>query len=98
MFVNIPSPCMIFQSTPSARRATTADTGNKRTGGISIHALREEGDPGLRYFCAGEYGDFNPRPPRGGRRGHAYQSYVVDTISIHALREEGDSSSRTVTM
>ena len=34
--------------------------------GISIHALREEGDktPGLR---PGPVGDFDPRPPRGGR-------------------------------
>ena len=34
----------IFQSTPSARRAT-AESGNAKTGQqISIHALREEGD------------------------------------------------------
>ena len=34
--------------------------------GISIHALREEGDgawDGVQYWL----GDFNPRPPRGGR-------------------------------
>ena len=63
--------------------------------GISIHALREEGDQAgcpagrpRRYFY--------PRPPRGGRlpvyaseRGH-------DSISIHALREEGDVASRTM--
>ena len=34
----------IFQSTPSARRATTAVCTSGRTAGISIHALREEGD------------------------------------------------------
>ena len=56
----------IFQSTPSARRATH--------GGQSCSC----------YQC-----DFNPRPPRGGRR----QDFVeVDprlVISIHDLREEG---------
>ena len=34
---------------------------------ISIHALRGEGDNRLRYSLHGE-SDFNPRPPRGGRR------------------------------
>ena len=34
---------------------------------ISIHALREEGDrSGLLFLTASR--DFNPRPPRGGRR------------------------------
>ena len=56
---------------------------------ISIHALREEGDllpsvllPGSHYFY--------PRPPRGGRLGHAAAHIVGSEISIHALREEGD--------
>ena len=35
----------IFLSTPSARRATVRDAGVKQVRGISIHALREEGDP-----------------------------------------------------
>ena len=33
-----------FLSTPSARRATTADATVNYTDDISIHALREEGD------------------------------------------------------
>ena len=33
---------------------------------ISIHALREEGD-GADFASRGGRGDFNPRPPRGGR-------------------------------
>ena len=39
----------IFLSTPSARRATRATTRWSKSEGISIHALREEGDsiPGL---------------------------------------------------
>ena len=35
---------MIFQSTPSARRATCGPVAGKGRTGISIHALREEGD------------------------------------------------------
>ena len=34
-----------FLSTPSARRATNRQTHDKAVFGISIHALREEGDP-----------------------------------------------------
>ncbi len=34
----------IFLSTPSARRATNCQTHDKAVFGISIHALREEGD------------------------------------------------------
>ena len=55
-----------FLSTPSARRATPVSAvfcGNLL---ISIHALREEGDPArcsLPCPCA----NFYPRPPRGGR-------------------------------
>ena len=56
----------IFLSTPSARRATAEVGVHALAKGISIHALREEGDrqpPGWQY---GEF-DFYPRPPRGGR-------------------------------
>ena len=57
----------LFQSTPSARRATfpaQRDADGRR---ISIHALREEGDVQHRHDHAGQH-NFNPRPPRGGRR------------------------------
>ena len=59
--------CKKFQSTPSARRATSPlrDLCARRTG-ISIHALREEGDDGGRGNAAAST-NFNPRPPRGGR-------------------------------
>ena len=78
-----------FQSTPSARRATVF-IGIHRTGhGISIHALREEGDQNSRIISFhGKY--FNPRPPRGGRPCPLRQSPDEPAISIHALREEGD--------
>ena len=55
-----------FLSTPSARRATRQRAGYQRHHRISIHALREEGDPAA---CSPppSGGDFYPRPPRGGR-------------------------------
>ena len=56
----------VFQSTPSARRATRAADGAVRPIQISIHALREEGDSNELKKPKSVL-DFNPRPPRGGR-------------------------------
>ena len=57
----------VFLSTPSARRATRQLSGVAHHNGISIHALREEGDrPTARPDAPSQ--DFYPRPPRGGRR------------------------------
>ena len=56
----------IFQSTPSARRATEGNETLYRHHIISIHALREEGDRASRRHGQ-SLRDFNPRPPRGGR-------------------------------
>ena len=56
-----------FLSTPSARRATTDNKSVLfETLGISIHALREEGDPRL-VMVDESRNHFYPRPPRGGR-------------------------------
>ena len=70
-----------------------AGSGNGKTGRhISIHALREEGDPDSR--CQSQpSADFYPRPPRGGRLLVERPRDVRNGISIHALREEGDSLS-----
>ena len=57
----------IFLSTPSARRATNFKEVFALSIQISIHALREEGDP-LDRGAFLVTGDFYPRPPRGGRR------------------------------
>ena len=57
--------------------------------GISIHALREEGDA-LQPSLAGASFYFYPRPPRGGRRSFSRRTLGFFRISIHALREEGD--------
>ena len=56
-----------FQSTPSARRATSSALHFADRRAISIHALREEGDGALQKPHT-QTADFNPRPPRGGRR------------------------------
>ena len=42
-----PPPAAQFLSTPSARRATIEDAAGDVPRGISIHALREEGDKRL---------------------------------------------------
>ena len=56
----------MFQSTPSAWRATPTRGIPSMTLYVSIHALRVEGD-GHRALCTGNQRRFNPRPPRGGR-------------------------------
>ena len=54
----LPLPTLdeLFQSTPSARRATRADEGRLVDREISIHALREEGDSKsgekIRHVCS----------------------------------------------
>ena len=55
-----------FLSTPSARRATSVIFKLSGLAGISIHALREEGDKSARMQST-PWKYFYPRPPRGGR-------------------------------
>ena len=55
-----------FLSTPSARRATSTCLLHFHFGWISIHALREEGDPAAGLSSSTVF-YFYPRPPRGGR-------------------------------
>ena len=57
-----------FLSTPSARRATDAKLDKQQAVTISIHALREEGDQAGAVTSASVFGNFYPRPPRGGRQ------------------------------
>ena len=78
-----------FLSTPSARRATSRARLFDGREDISIHALREEGDPAAQT-CARKEMYFYPRPPRGGRRVTFSEVDKCSEISIHALREEGD--------
>ena len=85
----------VFLSTPSARRATFPLVGDVGDHLISIHALREEGDPRL-YRGTADAGDFYPRPPRGGRLEQQAAMSYNSAISIHALREEGDARTRAI--
>ena len=57
---------ILFLSTPSARRATATRQQEQPGQEISIHALREEGDPIPAVLCSPR-AHFYPRPPRGGR-------------------------------
>ena len=57
---------------------------------ISIHAPREGGDSSANR-CRSCWIHFNPRPPRGGRRGVKLDRLQTRSISIHAPREGGDS-------
>ena len=82
-------PQFIFQSTPSARRATTDVAGTDKKTTISIHALREEGDHGLhprRLWSVG----FQSTPSARRATIKVANHRIDDLISIHALREEGD--------
>ena len=61
-----PFAVRVFQSTPSARRATIAKIREQDTDSISIHALREEGDAASAMTPL-HTGHFNPRSPWGER-------------------------------
>ena len=78
-----------FLSPPSARRATRSSTFHTNWRTISIPALREEGDKGQDHGRQ-HFGDFYPRPPRGGRLLTKRLQSIETGISIPALREEGD--------
>ena len=79
----------IFLSTPSARRATAAVDVVGHIDVISIHALREEGDPVPQFFqMAGQR--FLSTPSARRATGDALFRQNGFFISIHALREEGD--------
>ncbi len=56
-----------FQSTPSVGRATYIRSSTLQENQISIHALRGEGDMETRAVPLRMDGNFNPRPPWGGR-------------------------------
>ena len=52
LLIQFPGAGLQFLSTPSARRATKDSPVLCCRGSISIHALREEGDPYPRYLSA----------------------------------------------
>ena len=59
--------CSRFQSTSSVWRTTIVATVATTVLTISIHVLRVEDDIGDRHLRA-DQGNFNPRPPCGGRQ------------------------------
>ena len=88
-FLILPRGMSLFLSTPSARRATGLDRGKSVLLDISIHALREEGDPlpGTLPLCDAQF----LSTPSARRATEAVISFRRGVrISIHALREEGD--------
>ena len=78
-----------FLSTPSARRATLGGNEGHLYHDISIHALREEGDPDISRagFMAWVFLS-TPSARRATQSWWGSRSHRK--ISIHALREEGD--------
>ena len=68
---------VLFQSTPSARRATLSSLTICALERISIHALREEGDS-INIWRSFSSMYFNPRPPRGGRHAGLYLAHDVE--------------------
>ena len=79
-----------FLSTPSARRATGIAVLLFPARGISIHALREEGDAWMsgQSAIAGIFLS-TPSARRATKPGASNDVHM--DISIHALREEGDT-------
>ena len=82
-----------FLSTPSARRATPAESLYHCHHRISIHALREEGDDRL---CDDAVVAVRFLSTPSARRATVLKMIenADSLISIHALREEGDSVAR----
>ena len=78
----------LFLSTPSARRATLPRASRAAGRGISIHALREEGD-GWAHL-AGIKAEISIHALREEGDSMTSARQYNSKISIHALREEGD--------
>ena len=57
--------------------------------GISIHALREEGDKAI-FFNLIQFVEFLSTPSARRATARGYHNIRQCVISIHALREEGD--------
>ena len=82
----------LFQSTPSARRATfLCAEQNCLVPLISIHALREEGDSHLSG-CTTRTIKFQSTPSARRATSARRLREARISISIHALREEGDGA------
>ena len=83
-----------FLSTPSARRATEWAKNLGIYKEISIHALREEGDP-ARDDADATAAIFLSTPSARRATDGLRHALPGRSISIHALREEGDSAAKS---
>ena len=83
-----------FLSTPSARRATPPESEGTMQAEISIHALREEGDPVFSAYRL-RASSFLSTPSARRATSGKFDVCLIFVISIHALREEGDTLSST---
>ena len=79
-----------FLSTPSARRATFSTWRPLISQGISIHALREEGDGRPANLITRQQISIHALREEGDLLQCLFYSWQ-SMISIHALREEGDA-------
>jgi len=78
-----------FQSTPFARRETTAPIIQNTGGFVSIHSLRKKGDPPPENL----YLHNDPFQSTPFARRETKQSLTIDSdgiVSIHSLRKKGD--------
>ena len=80
---------LIFLSTPSARRATASSCKLLPYFIISIHALREEGDP-HSIGAKAKINNISIHALREEGDAGGVADLIERVISIHALREEGD--------
>ena len=85
---------MLFLSTPSARRATVGGRAVRIDKAISIHALREEGDPPAPGRRRSRWTFLSTPSARRATDLRQIRGHAV-AISIHALREEGDDSEQS---
>ena len=87
-----PGTCQ-FLSTPSARRATRRIYRQWYLQGISIHALREEGDR-MQTLAFTSFLIFLSTPSARRATLLKFRAWPGQFISIHALREEGDQGQK----
>ena len=80
---------LIFQSTPSSRKVTTAKRPADHKDRISIHTFLAEGDINGRYYISIHL-NFNPHLPRGRWRYTDQRVQCRQVISIHTFLAEGD--------
>ena len=80
-----------FQSTPPARGATRTYMRKSWPNSTFQSTPPARGATARAEDCRENEDDFNPRPPRGGRRRLKMALEKVVYISIHAPREGGDS-------